>query len=169
MNLTKKRWMILIASCLINLCIGALYAWSVFASGMAEYLSSVNHSIITTSSLAIVFSIANMVGPITMIGGGKLVRSIGPRWVITIGGVCFGLGMIISGFAQSVGMLVFGFGLCCGLAMGMTYGCTVGMAGLADKENRIFYIGIAIVLAGIVIGLGAFLKKHYVQEEKNEE
>ena len=45
---------------------------------------------------------------------------------------------------------------------------TVGMAGLADKENRILYIGIAIVLAGIVIGLGAFLKKHYVQEEKNE-
>ncbi len=43
---------------------------------------------------------------------------------------------------------------------------TVGMAGLADKENRILYIGIAIVLAGIVIGLGAFLKKHYVQEEK---
>ena len=45
---------------------------------------------------------------------------------------------------------------------------TVGMAGLADKENRILYIGIAIALAGIVIGLGAFLKKHYVQEEKNE-
>ena len=45
---------------------------------------------------------------------------------------------------------------------------TVGMAGFADKENRILYIGIAIVLAGIVIGLGAFLKKHYVQEEKNE-
>ena len=125
MNLTKKRWMVLIASCLINLCIGALYAWSVFSSGMAEYLSSVNHSVITTSSLAIVFSIANTVGPITMIGGGKLVRSIGPRWIITMGGVCFGLGMIISGFAQSVGMLILGFGLCCGLAMGMTYGCTV--------------------------------------------
>lgn len=125
MNLTKKRWMVLIASCLINLCIGALYAWSVFASPMANYLSIVTHSLITTSSLAIVFSIANMVGPITMIGGGKLVRSKGPRWVITIGGVCFGLGMIISGFAQSVGMLILGFGLCCGLAMGMTYGCTV--------------------------------------------
>ena len=34
--------MVLIASCLINLCIGALYAWSVFASGMAEYLSSID-------------------------------------------------------------------------------------------------------------------------------
>ena len=45
---------------------------------------------------------------------------------------------------------------------------TVGTAGLADKENRILYIGIAIVLAGIVIGLGAFLKKHYVQEGQSE-
>lgn len=45
---------------------------------------------------------------------------------------------------------------------------TVGTAGLADKENRVLYIGIAIVLAVIVLGLGAFLKKHYVQEEKSE-
>lgn len=43
---------------------------------------------------------------------------------------------------------------------------TVGTAGLADKENRIFYIGIALVLAVLVIGLGAFLKKHYIQEEQ---
>lgn len=46
---------------------------------------------------------------------------------------------------------------------------TVGTAGLADKENRILYIGIAVVLAVIVMGLGAFLKKHYVQEKKSEE
>ncbi len=35
--LTKKRWMVLIASCLINLCIGAMYAWSVFSAPMAEF------------------------------------------------------------------------------------------------------------------------------------
>ena len=46
---------------------------------------------------------------------------------------------------------------------------TVGTAGLADKENRILYIGIALVLAAVVMGLGAFLKKHYVQEEQSEE
>lgn len=46
---------------------------------------------------------------------------------------------------------------------------TVGTAGIADKENRILYIGIAVVLAVIVMGLSAFLKKHYVQEEKSEE
>lgn len=43
---------------------------------------------------------------------------------------------------------------------------TVGTAGIANKENRILYIGIAVVLAVIVMGLSAFLKKHYVQEEK---
>ena len=46
---------------------------------------------------------------------------------------------------------------------------TVGTAGFADKENRILYIGIALVLAVVVRGLGAFLKKHYVQEEQSEE
>ena len=46
---------------------------------------------------------------------------------------------------------------------------TVGTAGLADKENRILYIGIALVLAVVVMGLSAFLKKHYVQEEQIEE
>lgn len=46
---------------------------------------------------------------------------------------------------------------------------TVGTAGLADKDNRILYIGIAIVLAVIVIAMGAFLKKKYVQPEESVE
>ena len=72
MDLNKKRWLILIASCLINLCIGSLYAWSVFASPMASYLSALTGNEI--SSLAIVFTLANAVGPITMIGGGLLIK-----------------------------------------------------------------------------------------------
>lgn len=46
---------------------------------------------------------------------------------------------------------------------------TVGTAGLADKENRWLYIGIAVALAAIVVGLGSYLKKHYIQEEKVQE
>ena len=42
---------------------------------------------------------------------------------------------------------------------------TVGTAGLTDAENRWFYIGIAVVLAVIVMGIGAFLKKKYFNEE----
>lgn len=46
---------------------------------------------------------------------------------------------------------------------------TVGTAGLADKENRMLYIGIAVFLAIAVLGVGAFLKKHYVQEGQDIE
>ncbi len=43
---------------------------------------------------------------------------------------------------------------------------TIGTAGLADAENRTMYIGIAIALAVIVMGVGAFLKKRYFTEDK---
>ncbi len=153
MNLTKRRWLVLIASCLINLCIGALYAWSVFASPMAEHISAAlgleGKNAVTASSLSIVFSIANVVGPITMIGGGKLVRTIGPRLVIMIGGIWFGLGMLICGFAGSVAVLILGFGICCGLAMGMTYGCTVSNAVKFFPDKRGLVGGIATASYGL--------------------
>jgi uncharacterized membrane protein YdjX (TVP38/TMEM64 family) len=44
---------------------------------------------------------------------------------------------------------------------------TVGTAGLADKENRMLYMGIAAVLAIGVMGMGVFLKKRYIQEDKD--
>lgn len=46
---------------------------------------------------------------------------------------------------------------------------TVGTAGIADKENRMLYIGIAVLLAVIVMGGGIFLKKKYIGEEKDGE
>lgn len=44
---------------------------------------------------------------------------------------------------------------------------TVGTAGLADKENRMLYMGIAAVLAIGVLGMGVFLKRRYIQEEQD--
>ncbi len=137
------------ASCLINLCIGALYAWSVFVSPMAEHISQIRGITVSPSDLAIVFSIANTVGPITMIGGGKLIRSIGPRFVIMIGGVWFGIGMLICGFATSVPMLIFGFGICCGLAVGMAYGCTVSNCVKFFPDKRGLIGGIATASYGL--------------------
>jgi MFS family permease len=123
MTLIKSRWLILGASCLINLCIGLLYAWSIFVTPMAEYLSSVIGQQI--SGLAVVFIVANSVGPVTMISGGFINDKLGPRWVILAGGVLFGCGMFFSGFASSVGVLIVTFGFGCGLGMGLVYGCTV--------------------------------------------
>jgi len=121
--LQKKRWLILLASCLVTLCIGSLYAWSAFASPMADYLSQCTGKEIT--SLAIVFTIANSVGPITMISGGMINDRLGPKLVLLIGGALFGIGMIGAGFVKSVGMLIVTYGLCVGFGVSMIYGVTV--------------------------------------------
>lgn len=45
---------------------------------------------------------------------------------------------------------------------------TVGTAGLADKENRLLYIGIAVVLAVVVTIIGIILKKRYLKDDLEE-
>lgn len=123
MDLMKKRWLILITSCIVALSIGSLYAWSAFATPMKLYLEELNgHEI---ASLTIVFTIANAVGPITMISGGFINDKIGPKWVLVIGGILFGGGMIGCGFSTSVTGLIVAYGGGVGLGLGLVYGVIV--------------------------------------------
>lgn len=147
--LTKKRWAVLIASCLINLCIGSLYAWSVFAAPMAEHLSSLMGESLTAANLSVVFTVANSVGPVTLISGGFINDKFGPKWVIFAGGILFGVGMIAAGFANSVGMLIVGYGCGCGLAMGLVYGCTISNSVKFFPDKRGLIGGIATASYGI--------------------
>ena len=148
-KLTKKRWAIRIASCLINLCIGSLYAWSVFSAPMAEYLNGINGTALTSADLAIVFTVANSVGPITLISGGYINDRLGPKWVIFAGGLLFGAGMILSGMASGIPMLIVGYGLGCGLAMGLVYGCTISNSVKFFPDKRGLIGGIATASYGI--------------------
>ncbi|MFK4343110.1 MULTISPECIES: OFA family MFS transporter [unclassified Paenibacillus] len=149
MELTKKRWIILIASCFINLCIGSIYAWSVFSAPMAEYLSSVTGLSLTPGNLAIAFTITNSVGPITMISGGWINDRFGPKKVIFVGGLLFGGGMILSGFATSVGYLVLAYGIILGLGTGMVYGCTISNSIKFFPDKRGLVGGITTAAYGI--------------------
>jgi uncharacterized membrane protein YdjX (TVP38/TMEM64 family) len=45
---------------------------------------------------------------------------------------------------------------------------TVGFAGLADSEHRALYICIAVMLALIVFGVAAWLRKRYITEPSEE-
>lgn len=149
MDLTKRRWLVLLASCLINLCIGALYAWSVFAAPMAAHLSQILGMELTAADLSVVFSVGNGLGFITMIGGGFLNQKIGPKWVIFTGGVLFGCGYVICGFASNIAMLVVGYGLFSGLAMGLAYGCTISNSVKFFPDRAGLVGGIATASYGI--------------------
>lgn len=148
-RLTKKRWLVLLASCLINLCIGSMYAWSVFSAPMANYLSNLNGAELTAADLAIVFSIGNADGFITMIGGGYINDKLGPRWAILVGGILFGAGFVVSGLATNIGMLIVGYGLLAGLGMGLAYGCTISNSVKFFPDKRGLIGGVATASYGI--------------------
>ena len=145
---TSKRWLILIASCLINLCIGSVYAWSVFAKPEAAWLSSFGREL-TAGDLSIVFTVANSVGPITLISGGFINDKLGPKWVIFSGGLLFGAGMILSGLSTALWQLVVFYGLFCGLGIGLVYGCTISNSVKFFPDKRGLIGGIATASYGI--------------------
>lgn len=127
MDLKKKRWLILVASMLINLCIGSGYAWSVYAGPLAKYAEAAGLDW-TQTAIALTFTISNLVGPIPMIIGGGLQDKFGPKWVIFGGGILFGGGLILAGFLNQVNSIVYlyiCYGIITGLGMGFVYGCTI--------------------------------------------
>lgn len=124
-NLTKKRWTILFAACVINVMIGTGYAWSMFASPLAEHFAGLGFTE-PMATLTWAFTLANSLGPIPMIIGGYINDNIGPKWSIFVGGIFFGGGVFIAGYASSPIMVVIGYGVLMGLGMGLVYGCTIG-------------------------------------------
>lgn len=138
-----RRWRVFIASCFANLCIGSIYAWSVFAGPMAIHLD------MEAGQLAIIFSVANSVGPITMILGGKINDKFGPRWVVMAGGLFYGGGFILSGFSNNFGMLAVSYGLGVGIGMGLVYGCTINNSIKFFPDKRGLIGGIATAMYGL--------------------
>ncbi len=148
-DISKKRWSMLIACCFINLCIGSMYAWSVFSTPMAAYLSQLNGVHLTGADLAIVFVVCNSVGPITMITGGKINDTFGPKVVIFVGGLMFGGGMFLSGMATQVSHLMLSYGLLTGLGLGMVYGATISTCIKYFPDKRGLVGGLTTALFGI--------------------
>ena len=66
----------------------------------------------------------------------------------------------ISFAAYSIGSFIF---MIPGTAM-----YTIGFAGLADSEHRVLYFGIAALLAVVVFGAAALLRRKYLTEEPSE-
>ena len=96
-DLDKRSWVVLVASCLINLCIGSIYAWSVFAAPLAAKLTSLLGTTFTAADLAIVFTVANSIGPVTMICGGFITDKFGPRNNSVNYGIMF-IGFAVAGY-----------------------------------------------------------------------
>lgn len=117
MSKIDKAMRILIAGFCINLCLGILYAWSVFNKAL---VSEWGWSAADASSP---YAIATITFSICLLVAGILQDRMGPRNILILGATLTGLGMVASSFAQSVLMLNITFGIITGAGIGFGYAC----------------------------------------------
>jgi len=142
-----NRWLVLAASVVINLCIGSAYAWSVFQKPLIDLFGW------STSETSLVFTISLGVVPVAMIIAGKIQDKAGPKTVVLIGGIFFGLGIVGAGFTDSLGVLYATYGITGGIGIGTIYACTVANTVKLFPDKR----GLASGLVAAGFGSGAVL------------
>ena len=136
-----NRWGIAVAAVLMQICLGAVYGWSVFVKPLIAQQGWKLTDVSLTFTLAIVF-----LGVGTVIGGLWMDRA-GPRLVATVAGVLYGIGYMVSGYAashHSLEILYLGYGVLGGLGMGMGYICPVATLVKWFPERRGLMTGIAV-------------------------
>lgn len=136
-----NRWVIAVAAVIMQICLGAVYGWSVFK----KPLMSAEHWTETSVQLNFTFSIVAL-GFGTVLGGFWQDR-IGPRRVATVAGILYGLGYIAAGLAanrHSLTGLYLGYGALAGFGMGMGYICPIAAIAKWFPDMRGLMTGVAV-------------------------
>ena len=104
-----NRWFVVVGAIMIQLCLGAIYAWSVFTTPLVE----MGWSKTQTQS---VFAAGLALFAIVMVIAGRMLPFVGPRRLAMAGGVVLGLGYILAGlFATNALLQLVIIGLVAGL------------------------------------------------------
>src|SRR6478752_6227209 len=146
-----NRWLILVAGVLVQLAIGAVYAWSVFAKAIQSHdafgWSKAQASVPFEVAIGMIF-----VGSYI---GGRIQDRRGPRVVALTGGVLYSVGVLLAAFstASSFWLLVLGYGVLGGFGLGMAYIVPIAMLQkwFPDKPGLITGIAVAGFGFGAVI------------------
>ncbi len=131
-----RAWQVVFAGTAINLCLGILYAWSVWAKYlkvptkegklMLELAGTPipnqgGWNYLTAAETATPFSLCVLIFAVFMIIGGRVQDKLGPKVGAISGGLFLALGCIIAGLTRSYTGLVVGFGILGGIGMGIGY------------------------------------------------
>ncbi|MGD9106746.1 MAG: OFA family MFS transporter [Desulfobacterales bacterium] len=123
-----RGWAVILSGTTINLCLGCLYAWSVWLKYLTNEAYMVAHGwpgALTAEQASNPKSLCILIFALLMIPGGKIQDKYGPSVAGSIGAVFMGLGMIIAGVSHSYAGILWGFGVGGGIAMGVAYAAPV--------------------------------------------
>jgi OFA family oxalate/formate antiporter-like MFS transporter len=141
-----RRWPVVVGAVLIQLCLGAIYAWSVFASKLkdAEDAGGAGWSNARTQ---IVFSVGLAMFALVMVFAGRKLATWGPQRLAIIGGLLLGAGYAIGGIGGGTNfwIVLIGVGFIGGAGIGFGYvvPIAVGMRWFPDRKGMISGVAVA--------------------------
>ena len=148
MPLEKGRWVLVASGLIINLCMGSIYAWSVFVEPLTDYFTGELGQAVTANDILMPFSVFLAVFAITMPFTGKIIDRYGPRNVTITGGVLTGLGWFLASFSSSVPMLSVMYGVIGGIGVGIAYSVLVAVSARWFPDRRGFAVGLTVLGVG---------------------
>lgn len=148
----RNKWVVTFAAILVQVAIGALYAWSLFNKPIAEAYN------VSKSSVVITYSISLLFFSMSTILSGKLQLKIGPRFTTLIGGALYTTGILLSSFATSHYMLYFTYGVLAGTGVGFVYVCPLSTLVKWFPNKKGLFTGVATAS----FALGGFVFKEII-------
>src|SRR5918912_3348387 len=138
-GLDRSRWLIALAAIVMQLALGAVYAWSVFVKPRKDLNQWSTTEVSLTFTLAIFF-----LGIGSTIGGFLLDR-VGPRLMGTVAGITYGIGVIGASFGtRNLFLLYLTYGIIGGLGLGLGYIVPVATLVKWFPDRRGLITGLAV-------------------------
>jgi len=143
-----NRWIIATAGIVMQVALGSVYAWSVFRIPLTRTYGW------SISQVTLTFEVAILVLGFSSFAGGLWMKRIGPRSMAVIGGLCYGLGVILAGQARGhLGLLYLSFGVLGGFGLGLCYIIPVAtlIKWFPDKRGMMTGLAVAGFGAGALV------------------
>ena len=151
---TPDRWLVVAGAILIQLALGAIYAWSVFTARLTD---AVGVYAFSASQTAWVFSTGLATFAIVMVLAGRVLPRVGPRRLSVVGGLLLGSGYLLGGlFGDSFLMQLACIGLIGGAGIGLAYVVPISVCVKWFPDKKGLITGLAV--AGFGFGATIWVK-----------
>ena len=151
---TPNRWLVVTGAVLIQLALGAIYAWSVFTARLTDPLGAYAFS---ASETAWVFSTGLATFAIVMVLAGRILPKIGPRRLALAGGVLLGAGYVAGGlFGGAFWVQLVCIGIVGGAGIGLAYVVPIAVCVKWFPDKKGMITGLAV--AGFGFGATLWVK-----------
>ena len=159
-----NRWRVPPASIAIHLCIGSVYAWSIFNPALIRELGVVGASASdwSLSSVVWIFSVAIVFLGLAAAVAGKWLERVGPRCVGVTAAILWGGGFLIGSVGvafHQLWLIYFGYGMLGGCGLGLGYVSPVSTLIRWFPDRRGLATGLAIMGFGGGAMIGAPVKE----------